>query len=256
MEKNKALANDPKPLTHPVKFYEKGDQPLEFITTRQWFIKILEEKENLLKQGSKVQWHPSHMRTRYDHWVNGLNQDWCISRQRYFGVPFPLWYPVLENGLPDYENPIYADDEVLPVDPLATPPKGFTEEQRNQPGGFIGEPDVMDTWATSSLTPQIESHWGVNPDRHKKLFPMDLRPQAHEIIRTWAFYTITKAWLHEKEIPWKHVAISGWILDPDRKKMSKSKGNVVTPEDILDEFSSDAVRLLGCQSSFRRRYRF
>jgi valyl-tRNA synthetase len=121
-------------------------------------------------------------------------------------------------------------------------PQGYQESQRNKPGGFIGEADVFDTWFTSSLTPQLCSHWELDPARHKKLFPMDLRPQAHEIIRTWAFYTIAKAMLHEQKIPWKHIAVSGWILDPDRKKMSKSKGNVVTPSQYLDEFGSDAVR--------------
>src|SRR5262249_49981758 len=117
-----------------------------------------------------------------------------------------------------------------------------TEAQRGKPGGFTGDPDVMDTWATSSLTPQIVSHWGIDAARHARLFPADLRPQSHEIIRTWAFYTIAKAFLHSASVPWHHIAISGWILDPDRKKMSKSKGNVVTPEALLDENSSDAVR--------------
>jgi valyl-tRNA synthetase len=182
------------------------------------------------------------MLTRYEHWVAGLNQDWCISRQRYFGVPFPAWFRVREAGEPDYENPRFASADVLPIDPMIDLPPGFTKEQRDRPGGFTAEPDVMDTWATSSLTPQIQSHWGVDSARHRSLFPMDIRPQSHEIIRTWAFYTIVKAWMHEGEIPWRHAVISGWILDPDRKKMSKSIGNVVTPEDLLDEFSSDAVR--------------
>jgi valyl-tRNA synthetase len=182
------------------------------------------------------------MNTRYTHWVEGLNQDWCISRQRYFGVPFPVWYPLDEEGQPDFEHPVYAETSALPVDPLSDCPPGFNELQRDQPGGFTAEPDVMDTWATSSLTPQIQSHWGTNPERHARLFPMDIRPQAHDIIRTWAFYTIVKAWMHDGEIPWYHVVLSGWILDPDRKKMSKSKGNVVTPDDLLVEWSSDAVR--------------
>ncbi len=237
-----AMPDDPRPVEQVVKFYEKGERPLEFVTTRQWFVKILEYKDQLKEQGEKIQWHPSYMRSRYQNWVEGLNQDWCISRQRYFGVPFPVWYPLGSDGEPDYASPIYADPGTLPVDPLSAAAPGYSEGQRDQPGGFSGEPDVMDTWATSSLTPQIQSHWGVDSERHKKLFPMDVRPQSHEIIRTWAFYTIVKAWMHEREIPWKHVVISGWILDPDRKKMSKSKGNVVTPEDLLTEWSSDAVR--------------
>ncbi len=254
--KGPALQGEPKPVTHPVRFYEKGYNPLEFIPTRQWFIKILEFKDELLKQGAKIKWHPEHMRTRYDHWVMGLNQEWCISRQRYFGVSLPIWYPVPDNGQPDYDHPLFPGKENLPVDPSIDVPPGYSEEQRDQPGGFTGEEDVMDTWATSSLTPQISSHWGIDAERHKKLFPMDLRPQAHDIIRTWAFYTITKAWLHEKEIPWKHAAISGFILDPDRKKMSKSKGNVLTPEALLNEHSSDVFRYwasrgrLGVDSAF------
>jgi valyl-tRNA synthetase len=237
-----ALVGDPTPTDQMVKYYEKGDRALEFVPTRQWFIKILEHKDELLAQGEKIQWHPDHMKTRYSHWVEGLNQDWCISRQRYFGVPFPVWYEVGDDGEPNFAKPIYADPESLPVDPLTDVPPGFVENQRDQPGGFAAEPDVMDTWATSSLTPQIQSHWGVDDERHRRLFPMDIRPQAHDIIRTWAFYTIVKAWMHEGEIPWYHVVLSGWILDPDRKKMSKSKGNVVTPDDLLVEYSSDAVR--------------
>jgi valyl-tRNA synthetase len=237
-----ALVGAPKEITHPVKFYEKGERPLEFVPTRQWFVRILEHKDALVRQGRKIEWHPPHMRTRYEHWVEGLNQDWCISRQRYFGVPFPVWYPLRADGQPDHENPIFAPPGRLPVDPLAEAPDGYTETQRGRPGGFAGDPDVMDTWATSSLTPQIQSKWGIDPDRHRRLFPMDIRPQAHDIIRTWAFYTIVKAWMHEGEIPWRHVVVSGWILDPDRKKMSKSRGNVVTPEGILDEQTVDAVR--------------
>ncbi|MCB9831831.1 MAG: valine--tRNA ligase [Planctomycetes bacterium] len=237
-----AMIAEPQPIEHPVKFYEKGDRPLEFVPTRQWFVKILEHKAALLEQGRKIDWHPAYMRTRYDHWVEGLNQDWCISRQRYFGVPFPVWYPVRDNGLPDFRQPIYADRDQLPIDPMSACPAGFDESQRGKPGGFLGDPDVMDTWATSSLTPQIMSHWGLDAERHARLFPMDVRPQSHEIIRTWAFYTIVKAWMHENEIPWRNVLISGWILDPDRKKMSKSKGNVVTPGHLLDQHSVDGVR--------------
>jgi len=237
-----ALVGEPKPTDQIVKYFEKGDRPLEFVTTRQWFIRTLEHKEALLAQGDLIQWHPAHMKTRYTHWVEGLNQDWCISRQRYFGVPFPVWYRLDDAGEPDFSSPVFADPSTLPMDPLTDVPPGYKENQRDQPGGFTAEPDVMDTWATSSMTPQIQSHWGIDSERHAKLFPMDIRPQAHDIIRTWAFSTIVKAWMHEGEIPWYHVILSGWILDPDRKKMSKSKGNVVTPDDLLVEWSSDAVR--------------
>jgi valyl-tRNA synthetase len=224
-----ALVGEARPVEQVVKFYEKGDRPLEFVPTRQWFIRILDYQRELLEQGDKIQWHPAHMKSRYTNWVEGLNQDWCISRQRYFGVPFPVWYPVLDDGEPDFDRPIYADTASLPVDPEVDTAPGYEESQRDVPGGFTADPDVMDTWATSSLTPQIQSHWRLDEERHTRLFPMDVRPQAHDIIRTWAFYTIVKAWMHSGDVPWYHVVLSGWILDPDRKKMSKSKGNVVTP---------------------------
>jgi valyl-tRNA synthetase len=182
------------------------------------------------------------MRLRFRNWTENLNLDWCISRQRYSGVPFPVWYPLRVDGTPDFAAPILAGGEALPVDPMTDVPPGYAQAQRDQPGGFTAEADVFDTWFTSSLTPQIASGWIQAPERHKRLFPMDLRPQSHEIIRTWAFYTIVKAWLHEREIPWRSAAISGWVLDPDRKKMSKSKGNVVTPMHLLDQFGADAVR--------------
>ncbi len=231
-----------KDLTHAVKFFEKGDRPLELIPARQWFNRILDKKEALIAQGRKIQWHPEHMRLRYEHWVEGLNQDWCLSRQRFFGVAIPVWYKIDESGRVLYDERILPRRDQLPVDPLDDVPDGYTEDQRDQPGGFTGDPDVLDTWATSSLTPQIATRWIEDPERHKKLFPMDIRPQSHEIIRTWAFYTVVKAYLHEGEIPWRNVIISGWILDPDRKKMSKSQGNVVTPEPLIDQFGADAVR--------------
>ena len=231
-----------KPIRHAVKFFEKGDRPLEFVPTRQWFVRLLDKKEQLLEKGREVHWHPPFMGARYQSWTEGLQFDWCISRQRYFGVPFPVWYRLDQQGRPLYEEPLVADAAVLPVDPMVDVPPGFTEAQRGQPGGFVGESDVFDTWFTSSLTPQISSHWKVDPARHDKLFPADIRPQSHEIIRTWAFYTIVKAMAHEDDIPWKHVVISGWILDPDRKKMSKSKGNVVVPTELLEKYTSDGVR--------------
>ncbi|MBI3683079.1 MAG: valine--tRNA ligase [Acidobacteria bacterium] len=237
-----ALIGPPKPIEHAVKYYEKGEQPLEFISTRQWFVRLLDKKDELIACGDRIGWHPDFMRMRFRSWTENLQFDWCISRQRYFGVSFPVWYKLDGDGRPDFEHPILATPQMLPVDPLDTPPPGHQESQRNQPGGFSAESDIFDTWFTSSLTPQIASGWETDSRLHANLFPYDLRPQSHEIIRTWAFYTIVKAWLHAQTIPWHHAGISGWILDPDRKKMSKSKGNVVTPVNLLDEYGADAVR--------------
>jgi valyl-tRNA synthetase len=236
------LRAEPQPVSHSVNFYEKGEHPLEFITTRQWFVRLLDKKDMLLEMGNRITWHPDHMRLRYLNWTENLQFDWCISRQRFFGVAIPVWYPLDGSGNPDFMRPLLADPAQLPVDPLSDAPPGWAEERRGAPGGFVGEPDVFDTWFTSSLSPQRASLWTLNPERHRKLFPMDVRPQAHDIIRTWAFYTIVKAALHEGAIPWKHVLLSGWILDPDRKKMSKSKGNVVTPMEYLERYTSDGVR--------------
>jgi valyl-tRNA synthetase len=236
------LIGEPKPITHPVKFYEKGDRPLEIITSRQWFIKTMEFREALLERGRQLQWHPEYMRHRYDNWVNGLAGDWCISRQRFFGVPFPVWYPVTADGNRDYAHPLVPDESRLPIDPSTDVPDGYTPSQRDQPNGFAGDPDVMDTWATSSLTPQVAGGWLEDPDLFSRVFPMDLRPQAHDIIRTWLFSTVLRAELEQQQLPWAHAAISGFVVDPDRKKMSKSKGNVITPMALLEEHGSDGVR--------------
>lgn len=231
-----------KDIVHAVKFYEKGDRPIEFIKSRQWFVDILSHKDALIKAGRKINWYPKHMQTRYEHWVEGINQDWCISRQRFFGVPFPLWYKIDAEGNVLYDEPIFADVDALPIDPMIDVPSGYTESQRGQKNGFIGDNDVMDTWATSALTPQIASNWTINNTMHDNLFPSDLRAQSHDIIRTWAFYTIAKSLFHEDNIPWKNITVSGFIVDPDRKKMSKSKGNVVTPGALIEKYSADAVR--------------
>ncbi|MDR1696792.1 MAG: valine--tRNA ligase [Rickettsiales bacterium] len=233
------LIGEPRPIMHSVKFYEKGDVPIEFVPSRQWFVKLLDKKPQLIEQGRKIKWFPEHMRNRLENWTDGLNQDWAISRQRFFGVPFPVWYKLDAAGNPDFDNPILASS--LPCDPMADTPAGFDASRRGQPFGFIGDPDVMDTWATSSLTPQIAMAMAGNPDN--LALPFDMRNSGPEIIRTWNFYTIAQDLINENEIPWRMCCVNGWVLDPDRKKMSKSRGNVVVPTDIIEKFGSDAIRL-------------
>jgi valyl-tRNA synthetase len=240
--KGAPLQKEPEKIEHPVKFYEKGERPLEFLSTRQWFVRLLDKKADLLAKGAEIEWRPEYMGARYRDWTEGLSQDWCVSRQRYFGVAIPVWYQVDAKGKPNFDKPLLPSEAQLPIDPMLDVPAGYDAAQRDQPGGFTGETDIFDTWFTSSMTPQIGSHWGKDPARHARLFPADVRPQAHDIIRTWAFYTIAKALCHNGSVPWHNAMISGWILDPDRKKMGKSKGNAVTPLHLLEEYGVDSVR--------------
>lgn len=244
---------EPVPTQRMANFFEKGDKPLEIVTSRQWYIRnggkeftregaTLDLREELLERGAELSFHPDFMRVRYNNWVEGLNSDWLISRQRFYGVPIPVWYRVGERGDVDYSRVLTPDFNDLPIDPTTDVPVGFSADQRDVPGGFHGEMDIMDTWATSSLTPQIPTGWLRDEELYNKVFPMDLRAQGQDILRTWLFSTVLRSNLQFDSLPWKNAAISGWILDADRKKMSKSKGNVVTPMGLLEKYGSDAVR--------------
>ncbi len=224
-----------KDLVHPVAVHERCKTDIQFMPTKQVFVRVLDKKAELIAQGEKVRWLPEYMGKRYRNWVENLEWDWCISRQRYYGVPFPFWHC---EGCGAVK---LARDEDLPVDPTAATPVGPCEGC----GGtaFRAERDVMDTWATSSETPQINARWGEAKGAARCPLPMSMRPQAHEIIRTWAFYTIVKSLVHHQDVPWDVAMVSGLVLDPNRDKISKSKGNNPTePKTLLDKHGVDAVR--------------
>ncbi|HMK47538.1 MAG TPA: valine--tRNA ligase [Methanocella sp.] len=232
--KDAGLLAEQKPISHVMNIHERCSTPVEYYVTPQWFIRILDLKDELLAQGGKMNWYPEHMKVRYDTWIQGLKWDWCISRQRYFGVPFPVWYCAKCGGA------IVADDSQLPIDPLVDlpvkpcPKCGSSE--------FEPERDVMDTWATSSITPLINANWGEADSLVDVIYPMSLRPQAHDIIRTWLFYTVIKSYLHTESLPWGNVMISGHGLDVNSKAMHKSRGNVIEPLPVIAKYSADALR--------------
>ena len=252
LEASGELLEVSKPFTHPVKFYEKGDRALEIVSTRQWYLRNGARdgalRDKLIALGAGMDWHPDFMRVRYENWTNGLTGDWLVSRQRFFGVPIPVWYGLDENGERDFDRIITPDAASLPIDPTTDVPDGYTESQRGVAGGFEAEKDIFDTWATSSLTPQLAGGWQRDDELWNLVAPFDVRPQGQDIIRTWLFSTMLRSALEDDRAPWTDASISGFIVDPDRKKMSKSKGNVVTPADILDQHGTDAVRYWSASS--------
>ncbi len=229
--------------THSIRAHDRDDVPVEFLTNRQWFIRVLDQKEKWLALGDQLLWHPDTMKNRYTSWVENLNWDWCISRQRYYGVPFPVWYCA------DCGEPILPDAARLPVDPLSDAPESPCPACGSR--AYLPEEDVLDTWATSSMTPLIVTRWLSDQKLHQKLFPMTLRPQAHEIIRTWTFYSVVKSYYHFEALPWQEVLISGWgIAGEGMGKISKSKGGgPMPPMAMLEKYSADAVRYWASSTS-------
>lgn len=234
--KKKRLIKKQEKIKHSVNVHERCGTEVEFLITKQWFIKYLDLKEKFLEMGKEISWFPGYMHSRYENWILGLQWDWCISRQRFFGVPFPVWY------CKKCDEVFIADEKQLPVDPFEEKPK--TRECTNCGSkDFIPEKDIIDTWATSSLTPDIALATAEQIFKHpiKKVFPYSLRPQAHDIITFWAFNTIAKSYLHHDSIPWENIMISGYVLF-GKEKMSKSKGNTIEPSDILNKYGIDALR--------------
>ncbi len=234
------LIKQEKSINHTLNAHERCLTPVEILTANQWFIKYLDLKKEFLRQANKLKWHPPHMKKRIDNWIKGLKWDWCVSRQRYFGIPIPAWECKRCGKImtPPASN--------LPIDPLESQPQKSCGCGSKE---FIPESDVLDTWATSSLTPQIAADLISNKKIKKQIFPMSLRPQAHDIINFWLFYTLARSFLHHKEKPWKNVMISGFVLDPKGEKMSKSRGNIVEPEIIIKQYGVDAMRFWAAQSN-------
>ncbi len=229
--KDNRLLLSQKPVRHAVNVHERCGTPIEILETNQWFIRYLDLREKFLKAGEKLNWYPEFMKNRFDNWIKGLQWDWCISRQRHFGIPIPVWY------CSDCSEVMLPDEKDLPVDPVEDRPK---KKCRCGSEEFEPEEDVLDTWATSALTPQIAAE--LVPELYSKLYPMDLRPQAHDIITFWLFNTLVKSQMHNNKNPWKNVMISGWALDPHGRKMSKSKGNVVEPQEVIAKYGADCLR--------------
>jgi valyl-tRNA synthetase len=231
--KKEGLLKGQKPIRHAVNVHERCKTEMEILPSKQWFVKYLDLKDEYIVKADALEWVPAFMKARYDNWIKGLQWDWCISRQRYYGIPFPVWY------CKKCREVKLASEKELPVDPLKDRPKGSCKCGSTE---FVGEEDVLDTWFTSSLTPQINCRWVDDKNFFEKMFPMDLRPQGHDIIALWAFNTIVKALFHQKQLPWKSITINGWALDPKGKKMSKSLGNVIRPEEMIQKYCADALR--------------
>ena len=224
------------PLEQSVRVHERCETPVEYRVVDQWFIRVLENKAKFLELGEQLHWHPEHMHARYRAWVENLNWDWSISRQRTFGVPFPAWYCKACGEIDPGRSRGSAGG---PAGAAAAAPLPLRVERISSP-----TPDVMDTWATSSVSPQIVTGWLDEPEHFAKLFPLTLRPQAHEIIRTWLFYSIVKSWYHFGCLPWSDALISGWaIAGEGMEKISKSKGGgPMAPMAMIQRYSADALR--------------
>ena len=239
LENNGFITRKPQKIIHSVKIGERSKFPVEFLVTKQWFIKILENKNKLHEQTDKIEWKPDWMKARLHNWIDGVSWDWCISRQRFFGIPIPVWYSKRKG---EEGKIIIPSKEQLPIDPTKSIPEGYTRDEVEP------EIDIFDTWATSSISPQLSTlgitdELNIDEKRFNKLkIPFNLRSQGHDIIRTWAFYTIIKSLYHNKSIPWETIMVNGWCLSSDGTKMSKSVGNVIDPIKIFDKFGSDAIR--------------
>jgi len=246
--KKKKLLLDQKKISHTLNIHERCKTEVEILNSEQWYIRVLDQKKNLIESGKRIKWHPEFMRSRYENWVNNLGWDWCISRQRFFGIPFPVWYCQKCGEVK------LADEKDLPIDPLSAKPKGKC--QKCGSSKFFAEKDVMDTWATSSLSPQLALNLFFDKEKSDELIPMKLRPQAHDIISTWLFYTVVRSNFHFEKNPWENAMISGHVLDSKGEKMSKSLGNTVAPQEILKKYGADALRFWAAGRSLGQNINF